>query len=73
MISYKGYYIKSHGVIPGNFVIVTEGQGGRIPNKFKGMFTSTGVAKGLIDRYLETRATTKEKTNASETRTKSGD
>ena len=73
MISYKGYYIKSHSSFPGSFVIVTEGQGGRIPDIMKGLFTSTGIAKSLIDSYLESKATVKEKTYASKARTKSGD
>jgi hypothetical protein len=67
MITYKGYYIKNHNSFPSNFIIVTEGQGGRIPDKMKGMFTSAEVAKNLIDTYLERKA------NASKTRTKSRD
>lgn len=72
MTRYKGYYIKKSSV-PRSFNIVTEGQGGRIPNVMRGEFTSVGVAKNLIDNYLDKRARLKEKSNASKATTKSGD
>lgn len=72
MTRYKGYYIKKSSV-PRSFNIVTEGQGGRIPNVMRGEFTSVGVAKNLIDNYLDKRAILKEKSNASKATTKSGD
>lgn len=73
MISYKGYYIKPHSSFPSSFIIVTEGQGGRIPDVMKGLFTSTGIAKTLVDSYLEEKAKVKERANASKTRATSGD
>lgn len=73
MISHKGYYIKNHKSFPGSFLIVTEGQGGRIPDIMRGLFTSVGAAKGVIDSYLDIKALVKERANASKTRTKSGD
>lgn len=73
MISYKGYYIKNHLSFPSLFFIVTEGQGGRIPAKMKGLFTSVGVAKELINTYTHNRDKVKEKPHASKARAKSGD
>ena len=72
MIGYKGYYIKSHSRFPGSYELAIQGQGGRIPNKMKGMFTSVGEAKSVIDSYIAKRTTIKEKTNASKARAKSG-
>lgn len=71
MISYKGYYIKNHSSFPSSVMIVTEGQGGRIPDIMKGLFTSVGVAKNLIDSYLNKKASAKESIYVSKTRTKS--
>lgn len=67
MINYKGYYVKTHPSFPGSFIIVTEGRGGKIPDAMKGLFTSIGTAKILIDSYTDRRD------NASKTRTKSRD
>jgi len=53
---YKGYQIKPHKEIPTNYIVVTEGKGGKIPNALSGLFTSTGVAKTNIDSYLERKA-----------------
>lgn len=73
MISYKGYYIKPNTLHPGTYSIVTEGKGGRIPDKMLGIFTSTGVAINLIDRYVDNRPPIKGKNNASEATATSGD
>lgn len=67
MITYRGYYIKPHKIVPTNYVIVTEGRGGKIPDSMRGLFTSINEAKRVVDFYSE------RKTNASKTRAKSGD
>lgn len=72
MITYKGYYIKPHKLFPNNVIVVTEGQGGKIPNILTSMFTSVGIAKDHIDKYLVNRDIEKERVNASKTRAKSG-
>lgn len=55
--SYQGYDIKPHKEIPSNYIIVTSGKGGKIPASLEGLFTSVGLAKTLIDRYLEKKDT----------------
>ena len=58
MIRYKGYIISSSKLLPGLVGVATEGKGGKIPNILSGGFTSTGVAKKEIDRYLESKVKT---------------
>lgn len=57
IIEYRGYQIKPHKEHPSNYIIVTTGKGGKIPDMFSGLFTSTGLAKTLIDVYLDTKST----------------
>lgn len=57
IIEYKGFQIKPHSTLPTNFVIATAGRGGKIPDAFLGLFTSTGLVKEMIDKYLEGKAT----------------
>lgn len=52
-MNYRGYIVKSDPLSPSLLTIATEGQGGRIPDKFQGRFTSHLEVKGLIDRYLD--------------------
>jgi hypothetical protein len=52
VISYEGYYIKPHPHNPKSVVVVTQGQGGKIPACLDGLFTSVGIAKQAIDQYL---------------------
>lgn len=52
-ITYKDYLIKSDKHFPSMLVIVTSGQGGKIPKVMESLFTSVGEAKGVIDSYLE--------------------
>ena len=49
---YKGFQVKPHKQYPNNYVVVTDGKGGKIPNVLDTMFTSRGIAKEEIDRYL---------------------
>lgn len=52
---YKGYYIKGHKEYPSISVVVTAGQGGKIPDVLSGMYTSAGIAMSAIDKYLESK------------------
>jgi hypothetical protein len=52
---YKGYDIKPHKEFPTSYIVVTEGKGGKIPKVLDGLFTSTGLAKDRIDKYLEVK------------------
>ena len=61
MIEYKGYYIKTHTSMPGLFVIVTTGQGGKIPSVLSSAYTKVDYAKLAIDGYLNSK---KEKVDA---------
>lgn len=51
-IEYNGYLIKPHKQYPSNYVIVTQGVGGKIPDILGGLFTSTSIAKREVDKYL---------------------
>lgn len=55
MIIYKGYQIKPHKEIPSNYIIVTDGKGGKIPGVLEGLFTGTNLAKQHIDAYLDAK------------------
>lgn len=52
---YKSYQIKPHKQYPNNFIVVTAGQGGKIPAILETMFTSRQYAMEAIDLYLNTR------------------
>lgn len=73
MISYRGYYIKPEPKLPNTFTIVTEGRGGKIPNVLGGLFTSVGIARTNIDKYLNSKPVAREKNNANKTVTTSRD
>lgn len=49
---HKGYQIKPHKEVPSNYIVVTDGKGGKIPRILEGLFTSVGVARSRIDDYL---------------------
>lgn len=53
---YRGYQIKAHPKYPASKIIVTAGQGGKIPDVLSGLFTSSGIAKHEVDKYLETKS-----------------
>lgn len=50
---YKDYIIKSDSNFPTMLLIVTTGQGGKIPKVMESLFTSVGEAQNVIDSYLE--------------------
>jgi hypothetical protein len=52
---YKGYEIRPHVNNPKSYIIITPGKAGKIPNLLQGMFTDRGIAKQVIDSYLETK------------------
>lgn len=53
ILEYKGYQIKPHKEHPMNYIAVTSGKGGKIPDILGGMFTSPALIKRMIDDYLE--------------------
>lgn len=55
IVEYKGYQIKPNPQSPKTYLVVTSGRGGKIPDVLSGMFTSVGVAKGIIDGYVESK------------------
>lgn len=52
---YRGYDIKAHKEHSKHYIVVTSGKGGKIPDVLTGLFTSVGVAKGVIDKYLDNK------------------
>ena len=68
-MNYRGYLIKSSERSPMMYAVSTEGQGGKIPDVLKGVFTHTSVVTSIIDRYLDNE---KGKVNG-KTTTKGGD
>lgn len=52
---YQGYQVKPHRDYPASLIIVTDGKGGKIPDCLAGIFTSRGIAKLAIDKYLDTK------------------
>lgn len=52
MIEYKGYQIKNHKQYPMSYIVVTAGQGGKIPDILSTIFTTPTYAKEAIDFYL---------------------
>lgn len=50
---YKGYIIKPYKLMPSSYCVATAGQGGKIPAVLDGLFTSVGIAKEIVDKYLE--------------------
>lgn len=68
MKEYKGYLIKQCKISPMHYVVVTAGQGGKIPAMLDSIFTSTGLAMRMIDDYLDNKGQKNGKT-----RSESGD
>jgi hypothetical protein len=62
---YQGYQIKPHKLYPTSWIVVTDGKGGKIPDVLSSMFTSVGIAKGEIDRYLTKKSKNAEAVNQS--------
>ena len=52
-MEHKGYIIKSHPKSPNLRIIVTAGQGGKIPDAFKGAHLTEGACIKLIDGYKD--------------------
>lgn len=52
---YLGYQIKPHKLYPNNYIVVTAGQGGKIPDVLSTMFTTRQYAMDAIDLYLKTK------------------
>lgn len=52
MVVYKGFQIKPHKNHPMSYTVATDGKGGKIPAVLDSMFTSVGIAKEIIDTYL---------------------
>lgn len=52
---YRAYQIKPHKTYPNNFIVVTAGQGGKIPAVLDTLFTSRQYAMDAIDLYLSTK------------------
>lgn len=57
---YNGYQIKPHKEIPTCYIVVTDGKGGKIPDILTGLFTSVGIAKDKIDKYLDSKVKVKD-------------
>lgn len=60
--NYKGYLITTSKEFPPLLYVATEGKGGKVPNVLASLFTSVGMAKIQIDKYLETKGKTDAKT-----------
>lgn len=54
-IEYKGFHIKPHKELPLSYIVVTAGQGGKIPDVLSSHFTTPTYAKENIDKYLNTK------------------
>lgn len=52
---YKGYLIKPEKDVPSHYVVVTAGQGGKIPDVLSSLYTTRQYAKDAIDLYLSTK------------------
>lgn len=53
--SYNGYDVKPAKETPSNYIVVTSGKGGKIPNILGGLYTTPQYAFDAIDKYLETK------------------
>ena len=60
---YKGFQVKPHPAYPSSIIVAVAGRGGKIPNILNTMFTSRGLARGVIDSYLDSKPE-KEQDNA---------
>lgn len=63
-MNYRGYIIKPADRSPALVKVVTEGQGGKIPNVLTGLFTHPADVKQKIDDYLDNQ---KDNTNGKTT------
>lgn len=54
-LEYKGYLIKPEKDVPSHYVVVTSGQGGKIPDILSSLYTTRQYAKDAIDLYLSTK------------------
>lgn len=52
-MEYKNYLITPDKTTPSCYRIATAGRGGKTPDVMDGLFTSTGLAKTVIDSYVE--------------------
>ena len=52
---HQGYDIKPAKETPNNYIVVTSGKGGKIPNILSGLYTTPTYAVEAIDKYLETK------------------
>ncbi len=50
-IEYMGYHIQPVKNMPTSYEVIFPGKG-KMPNLLSGIFTSTGLAKTQIDKYL---------------------
>jgi len=64
MIEYKGYQVKPHKEVPTIYVVVTAGQGGKIPVCLEGGFTTPTLAKEAIDSYTNKKVRVNDKTSS---------
>jgi hypothetical protein len=55
IVHYEGYDIKPHKEVPTNYIVVTSGKGGKIPDILSGLFTTRAYAKAAIDAYLASK------------------
>ena len=65
-MEYKGYIIKAYPKSPNLKIIVTAGQGGKIPSAFSGAHLTEGACIKLIDDYkdkVKTNGKTKPRTS----------
>lgn len=56
IIEFEGYQIKPHKEVPTNYVVVTAGRGGKIPDVLDGVFTTPTIAKNAITNYITSKA-----------------
>ena len=52
---HKGYQVKPHTLTPNNYIVVTDGKGGKIPDCLTGMYTTPTLATYAIDLYLDSK------------------
>lgn len=54
-MNYQGYIIKPRKNLPTIYEVVTEGQGGKVPDVLTSLFTTRRTAMDAIDAYLENK------------------
>lgn len=55
MKEYRDYQIKPYKAAPSNYIVVTAGRGGKIPDVLGGLFTTYSKAMQFIDQYLDNK------------------